>query len=95
MAITYSPATPELKLRMKAQSSSNASDFIRFNDNYFSVVALDESTPIGLVVAKKRNLSKPVEILSEAYIDVIEVHPDYQRQGIGIKRIDNGQDYTM
>ena len=83
MNITYVTATSELKQRMKQESASNASDFIRFEDNYFSIVALDGGTPIGLIVAKKRHLSKPMEKLEEAFIDIIEVHPDYQRQGIG------------
>jgi GNAT superfamily N-acetyltransferase len=83
MNITYIPATPELKRQMKQVSTSNASDFIHFDDNFYSIVALDDATPVGLIVAKKRRLSKPVGMLEEAYIDIIEVHPEYQRQGIG------------
>jgi GNAT superfamily N-acetyltransferase len=90
MQIIYVPATPELQRQMKEQSSSNASDFIHFEDNFYSVIAVDDSNPIALIVAKKRPLSKPVDMLQEAYIDVIEVHPDYQRRGIGaelVKRV--------
>jgi GNAT superfamily N-acetyltransferase len=87
MQITYVPATPELQHQMKEQSSSNASDFIHFEDSFYSTIALDESNPIALIVAKKRPLSKPVDMLQEAYIDVIEVQPDYQRLGIGTELV--------
>jgi predicted N-acetyltransferase YhbS len=83
MDIQYVNATPDLKARLSAQSESNACDFIRFEDNYCSLVALDGDTPVGLIVAKKRPLSEPLQMVWEAYIDIVEVQPAYQRQGIG------------
>ena len=83
MNIEYVHATPELKAAFKAQSGTNASDFIRFDDNYFSLIALDENKPIALIVAKTRFLAEPLQMVKEAFIDIIEVHPDYRRQGIG------------
>ena len=88
MDIQYVQATPELKAELKTQSESNASDFIRFEDNYTSVVALDGDKPIALIVAKKRGLPEPLQAEQEAYIDIIEVQPAYQRQGIGTALIE-------
>jgi hypothetical protein len=79
MGITYVHATPALKRRMQEQWASNATDFIRSDDDHCSIVALADDTPIALIVAKKRPLSEPVHVLWEAYIDVIEVQPDYRR----------------
>ena len=67
---------------MKEQSSSNACDFIPFDDNYFSIIGMDGDTPVALIVVKKRPLSAPMESIQEGYIDIIEIHPDYQRKGI-------------
>ncbi len=83
MDIRYVPATPELKQLWKDHSLSNASDFIHFEDRYYALIALDGELPVGLIVAKKRCLSSPLEMLQEAYIDIIEVNPDFQRAGIG------------
>jgi GNAT superfamily N-acetyltransferase len=83
MDIQYVPATPELKARMRAQSESNASDFIRFEDNYCSLIAMDGDRPVALIVAKRRPLSEPLQMVQEAYIDIIEVQPEYRRRGIG------------
>ena len=83
MGITYVHATPELKRRMQEQWASNASDFVHFDGDHCNIVALTEDKPVALIVAKKRPLSEPLHMLWEAYIDVIEVEPAYQRRGIG------------
>lgn len=89
MNIQYVLATPELKQLWKEQSPSNASDFIRFDDNYLSILAMVGERPVGLIVAKTRCLAKPLEMIKEAYIDIIEVHPDFQRCGIGTALMEN------
>ena len=78
MDVTYVHATPELKRRMEEQTSSNACDFIHFDDDHLSIMALVDDRPIALIVAKRRSLSEPLHTLQEAYIDVIEVQPAYQ-----------------
>jgi len=83
MEIQYVHATPELKARLKEQSESNACDFIRFEDNYCSLIVMAGDRPVALIVAKVRPLSEPLQTVQEAYIDIVEVQPAYQRQGIG------------
>ena len=83
MDITYVRATPALKRRMQEQWEPNESDYIHFDGDHCNIMALAGKRPIALIVAKKRLLSEPLYALQEAYIDVIEVHPDYQRHGIG------------
>jgi GNAT superfamily N-acetyltransferase len=83
MYIQYVRATSELTAAFKACSGTNASDFIQFDDNYLSLIALAEDQPIALIVAKTRPLAEPLQMLTEAFIDIIEVLPEYQRQGVG------------
>jgi len=83
MEIQYVRATPELKARLEEQSASNACDFIRFEDNYCSLIAMAGDRPVALIVAKVRPLSEPLQMVLEVYIDIVEVQPDVQRQGIG------------
>ena len=73
MNYEYISVTPVLKERWKEYSSSNASDFIRFEENYYSVMAMSGERPVGLVVAKKHSLASPLEMLREAFIDIIDV----------------------
>ena len=42
-----------------------------------------EGEPAALIVAKLRPLAEPVQMLKEAFIDIIEVLPAFQRRGIG------------
>jgi GNAT superfamily N-acetyltransferase len=83
MVIEYVSATPDLKRVWKEQSPSNASDFICFNEDYHSVIAMVDGRPAGLIVAKKRRLAEPLQMVEEAFVDIIEVQPEYQRRGIG------------
>lgn len=93
MDIRYVSATPELKTQMCEQWSSNASDFIRFDDDVYSLVVIVEG-PIGLIVAKKRALAEPLSMLQEVFIDLIEVQPAYQRQGIGTTLVERVIEWT-
>jgi GNAT superfamily N-acetyltransferase len=83
MDIAYVQATPELKRAYQAQSGSNASDFIRFEDGYCSLIAMADDKSVGLIVAKMRPLAEPLQSVQEAFIDIVEVLPVYQRKGIG------------
>lgn len=88
--ITFVPGTPEIKQQMQATSESNACDFIRFDSDYFSVFAISDGKPVALVGAKIRSISEPLQSKREVFIDIIEVAPEFYRQGIGtelVKRV--------
>lgn len=53
----------------------------------FSIVALDAEQPIGLIAVAYRCLPPPLQRTYEAYIDIIEVHPAYRRQGIATQLV--------
>jgi GNAT superfamily N-acetyltransferase len=83
MSTTYVVATPELRERYRAPSGTNACDFIHFEDDHCAVMALVDQQPVGVISAKRRFLSPPLDAVLEVFIDIIEVLPTYQRQGIG------------
>jgi GNAT superfamily N-acetyltransferase len=84
MQIDYVAATPELKSRFKELSGPyGGADFIQFDDQHFSLVAVVENEPVGIIVARRQGLAAPVQILEEAMILIIEVLPQYRRNGIG------------
>jgi GNAT superfamily N-acetyltransferase len=48
----------------------------------FSLVALDGDEPAGLISIAWRELPPPLPPTVEAFIDIIEVPPDYRRRGV-------------
>lgn len=82
--INISKGTPEIKIKAKMISDS-ALSFIRFDQDYCSFFAIDGDEPVGVIGAKLRKLSAPVDNLTEVYIDIIEVNFPYRRKGIGIR----------
>ncbi len=48
----------------------------------FSLVALDGDEPAGLISIAWRKLPPPLPPTVEAFIDIIEVPPDYRRRGV-------------
>lgn len=53
----------------------------------FSIVAKAAEQPIGLIAVVYRQLPAPLVSAYEGYIDIIEVHPDYRRQGIATQLV--------
>ena len=55
--------------------------------NGFSILALSEGLPVGLISVYWRRLPVPLEQELDAYIDILEVHRDFRRQGIARRLI--------
>lgn len=51
-------------------------------DNGFTIVVCVKSTPIGVIAIKWCELPAPLSGTRDAYIDIIEVRPQYRRLGI-------------
>ena len=60
-----------------------AKDCIHIKDDTFTLAAMDGDIPAGFVCVTSRTLAYPLEHLKDAFIEVVEVHEDYRRQGIG------------
>jgi len=83
MGITYADGTPELKERYREETDTNAPDWVNFRDDCFSVFALCDGRPIGVIGGKRHRLSEPLGALEEVFIEILEVLPEHRRQGIG------------
>ena len=66
--------------------------FIR--DDAFAFVAMDGDFPAGYVCVTPRALEYPLEHLKDAYIEVLGVHEDYRRHGIGQHLIECSEEWA-
>jgi len=57
--------------------------YIHIREDTFALAALNGDTPVGFVCVTPRALPYPLEQFEDAYIEVLEVHEDYRRRGIG------------
>lgn len=57
-------------------------------DDGFSIVALHEDQPVGIISVYRRALPVPFSETYEGYIDIIEVIPGYRRQGIARRLVE-------
>ncbi|MCE7988074.1 MAG: GNAT family N-acetyltransferase [Caldilinea sp. CFX5] len=79
--VIYVDADEPLKARIAHEWGELAVRHMPLADG-FSLVALDAEQPIGLIGVSYRSLPAPLTGIYEGYIDIIEVHPEYRRQGI-------------
>ena len=68
-------------------------DFHIRNDT-FTLAAMDGDIPAGFVCATPRALIYPLKNLKDAYIEDLEVHENYRRQGIGQHLIESCEDWA-
>jgi GNAT superfamily N-acetyltransferase len=92
--VDYIAVTPELKERIQRDWQSNAGDWIYLGDDCCSIAAMVDGRPIGVISAKKRQLSEPVSMVHEAWIYILEVHDNYRRQGIGTTLVESVVDWA-
>ena len=63
-------------------------------ENSFALAAICCDFPVGFVCVTIRNLDYPLEHSKDAYIEVLGVHEDYRRQGIGQYLIECSEDWA-
>lgn len=84
--VIYVDADEPLKACIAHEWGDLAARHIHLVDG-FSIVALDAEQPVGLIAVSYRGLPPPLVGTYEGYIDIIEVHPEYRRQGIATQLI--------
>lgn len=84
--VIYVDADEPLKARIAHEWGDLAARHMHLSDG-FSLVALTAEQPVGLIGISYRCLPAPLVGTYEGYIDIIEVHPDYRRQGIATQLI--------
>ena len=92
--VSYVPADCALKARIEQEWLSNAGDFISLDEGSFSVVAVAEGIPVGVVSAHRRALAEPLNHLDEVYIGILEVSETCRRAGIGSELVESVIDWA-
>jgi ribosomal protein S18 acetylase RimI-like enzyme len=82
--IDYVDAGEEWRQRIAEEWDEKAARHMHFGDG-FSILALHEGKPVGLIAVAWKKLAPPLEDTLEGYIDIIEVRPGFRRQGIARK----------
>lgn len=84
--INYIKADEAWQLRIATEWGQAAARHMHLSDG-FSILALSEGLPVGLISVYWKRLPAPLEGDFDAYIDILEVHPDFRRQGIARRLI--------
>lgn len=67
---------------------------IHYEEGSYSIAALYEDKPVGFISTYPLNLPEPLQQYSDAYIDVIEVHENFRRQGIAKKLLSMTEEWA-
>jgi ribosomal protein S18 acetylase RimI-like enzyme len=74
-------------MRVESEWGEKAARHMHLTDG-FSIVALQGETLAGLISTYWKNLPAPLDQEFDAYIDILEVHRDFRRQGIARRLIE-------
>ncbi|QMS84815.1 GNAT family N-acetyltransferase [Candidatus Xianfuyuplasma coldseepsis] len=85
--------TEDLRNQIKENYGDVAYDYMEIGDNIYSLIAIEDNTIIGFISTYTQPLKEPLEDTMEAYINIIEVHKDYRRQGIASTLINETEHY--
>ena len=84
--LTYLEANETLRARVAAEWGEKAARHMHLADG-FSIVALDGEILVGLISVYRKTLPPPLQESFDWYIDILEVHKDYRRNGIAAQLI--------
>ena len=85
--IHYVDADKAWKGRIAEEWSETAARHMHIADG-FSILALSDGDPVGLISVYWRRLPAPLAHTIEGYIDIIEVLAGFRRQGIATRMVE-------
>ena len=85
--IHYIDADEAWERRIAEEWSETAARHMHIADG-FSILALSDGDPVGLISVHWRRLPAPLAHTIEGYIDIIEVLAGFRRQGIATRMIE-------
>ena len=94
MKIDYKKIDDSILSKIVDEYGDWTKDYIHIKDNVFTLAAMDGDIPAGFVCVTARGLSYPLEHIKDAFIEVLEVHEDYRRKGIGQYLINCGEEWA-
>jgi len=84
--IQFVDATPESIDRIRSEWGEKVAQHMHVEDG-LSILAIQEDVIVGLISVYWKQLPPPLLETYEGYIDIIEVHKDFRRRGIGTQLI--------
>jgi GNAT superfamily N-acetyltransferase len=93
--VVYAKVDDLLKAQIKRSWQSNAGDYLHLGSDGFTVAAIADGQPIGVISAFARSLPEPLAMQREAFIDIIEVQEPYRRQGVGEALVNRVVDWAQ
>lgn len=85
--IVFVPCTNDLKEIIKTNYGEMQYSHIAIDDASFTLVAKEGEDIVGFISTSIKPLMKPLDNINEAYLNIIEVHTDYQNRGIAKKLV--------
>ena len=86
-SLQFLDADELVKMRVESEWGEKVARHMHLTDG-FSIVALQGETLAGLISTYWKNLPAPLDQEFDAYIDILEVHRDFRRQGIARRLIE-------
>ena len=78
---------------IKEQYGEKQCDHIVLETNSYSLVAIIDNNIVGFISTYIKPLPSPLENLNEGYINIIEVHEKFRKQGIATRLIEKTEKY--
>lgn len=83
----------EILALIKEQFGEKHARHIKLSDQSCSLVAMENNIVVGFISTYIKPLAPPLEGLTEAYINIIEVIEEYRKQGIGSTLVRKTEDF--
>jgi GNAT superfamily N-acetyltransferase len=87
LEVEYLQATENTKQLITSLFGKTAANHLHLDDDGFSIIAFHNRKPVGFIGIFWKKLIPPLSHITEAYIDIIEVHKEYRRKGIASQLI--------
>ncbi|AIO18400.1 Acetyltransferase (GNAT) family protein [Candidatus Izimaplasma bacterium HR1] len=84
----------EIHLKLiKEQFGEVKAEYVSLEINDYSLIAMKDKTVVGFISTKLNPLLEPLCEVNEAFVEILEVHPNYQKQGVASKLIEKTEKY--
>ncbi len=80
--IKFMSCMPKHVEHIKEYYGEMEANHVSLEENHYSLVATKGDEVVGFISTYIKPLTPPLEDTNEAYINIIEVHPEYRKQGI-------------
>jgi len=92
--IIYQEINETILKKIATKYGKVANDHIHTESNSYSLAALNGDDVVGFISVYTRTLTAPLDKEKDAYIDIIEVDEEFQRQGIATELIKHSEKWA-